>query len=173
MLEEWTWDPATLQTFARHYLTNEPIPAALVLRMRKANEFGKALGIRQQMVYAKLSLSIYDRDPKTVDTTAMVKDLVTKYLPTPYVEGTHFQTSFGHLDNYSAVYYTYTWSLVIAKDLFSQFDRGKLLAPEAAAKYRDTILVPGGSKPAATLVRDFLGRPFDFAAWEAWLNREE
>ena len=173
MLEEWTWDPATLQTFARHYQTNEPIPAALVLRMRKANEFGKALGIRQQMVYAKLSLSIYDRDPKTVDTTAMVKELVTKYLPTPYVEGTHFQTSFGHLDGYSAVYYTYMWSLVIAKDLFSQFDRGKLLAPEAAAKYRDTILVPGGSKPAATLVRDFLGRPFDFAAWEAWLNRDE
>ena len=173
MLEEWTWDPATLQTFARHYQTNEPIPAALVLRMRKANEFGKALGIRQQMVYAKLSLSIYDRDPKTVDTTAMVKELVTKYLPTPYVEGTHFQTSFGHLDGYSAVYYTYMWSLVIAKDLFSQFDRGKLLAPEAAAKYRDTILVPGGSKPAATLVGDFLGRPFDFGAWEAWLNREE
>jgi thimet oligopeptidase len=173
MLEEWTWDPATLQTFARHYQTNEPIPAALVLRMRRANEFGKALGIRQQMVYAKLSLSIYDRDPKSVDTTAMVKELVTKYLPTPYVEGTHFQTSFGHLDGYSAVYYTYMWSLVIAKDLFSQFDRGKLLAPEAAAKYRDTILVPGGSKPAATLVRDFLGRPFDFGAWEAWLNREE
>jgi len=172
MLEEWTWDPETLRTFARHYQTNEPIPAELVLRMRRANEFGKALGVRQQMVYAKLSLSVYDRDPKQVDTTAMVKELVTKYLPTPYVEGTHFQTSFGHLDGYSAVYYTYMWSLVIAKDLFSQFDRSRLLAPEAAAKYRDTILVPGGSKPAAALVRDFLGRPFDFAAWEAWLNRE-
>ena len=116
MLEEWAWDPATLQTFARHHQTNEPIPAELVLRMRRASEFGKALGVRQQMVYAKLSLSVYDRDPKTVDTTAMVKELVTKYLPTPYVEGTHFQTSFGHLDGYSAVYYTYMWSLVIAKD---------------------------------------------------------
>jgi thimet oligopeptidase len=173
MLEEWTWDPATLQTFARHFQTNEPIPAELVLRMRRANEFGKALGVRQQMVYAKLSLSIYDRDPKTVDTSAMVKDLVTKYLPTPYVEGTHFQTSFGHLDGYSAVYYTYMWSLVIAKDMFSQFDRSRLLAPETAAKYRDAVLAPGGSKPAATLVRDFLGRPFEFGAWESWLNRDD
>jgi thimet oligopeptidase len=172
MLEEWAWDPATLQTFARHYQTNAPIPSELVLRMRRANEFGKALGVRQQMVYAKLSLSVYDRDPKTVDTTEMVKTLVSKYLPTPYVEGTHFQTSFGHLDGYSAVYYTYMWSLVIAKDMFSQFDRGRLLAPEMAAKYRDAILVPGGSKPAAALVRDFLGRPFDFGAWESWLNRE-
>jgi thimet oligopeptidase len=173
MLEEWTWDPATLATFARHHRTNEPIPSALVTQMRRASEFGKALGVRTQMVYAKLSLSIYDRDPKQVDTTAMVKALMTKYRPFPFVEGTHFQTSFGHLDGYSAVYYTYMWSLVIAKDLFSQFDRANLLASPVAYKYRDTILAPGGSQPAAQLVRDFLGRPFDFKAWEAWLNREE
>ncbi len=173
MLEEWTWDPKTLQSFARHYQTNEPIPTALVARMRRANEFGKAITVRQQMVYAKLSLSIYDRDPKEVDTTAMVRDLVNRYTRTPYVEGTHFQTSFGHLDGYSAVYYTYMWSLVIAKDMFSQFNRDDLLAPAVAAKYRATVLAPGGSKPAATLVADFIGRPFSYKAWEDWLNREE
>jgi thimet oligopeptidase len=173
MLEEWTWDPKTLQTFAKHYQTNEVIPTALVTRMRRASEFGKAMNVRQQMVYAKLSLSVYDRDPKGVDTTAMVKDLVNKYTRTPYVEGTHFQTSFGHLDNYSAVYYTYMWSLVIAKDMFSQFDRSNLLAPMVAAKYRTAVLAPGGSKPAATLVADFVGRPFSYKAWEDWLNREE
>ncbi len=173
MLEEWTWDPATLATFARHYETNEPIPASLVRQMRRASEFGKALTVRQQMVYARLSLSLYDRDPKQVDSTAMVKDITGKYVPFPYVEGTHFQTSFGHLDNYSAVYYTYMWSLVIAKDLFSQFDRSNLLAPAVARKYRDAVLAPGGAKPAAVLVRDFLGRPFDFKAWQDWLNRDE
>ena len=164
--------PRRSQTFARHYQTNEPIPTALVTRMRRAGEFGKALTVRQQMVYAKLSLSVYDRDPSAVDTTAMVKELVGKYLPTPYVEGTHFQTSFGHLDGYSAVYYTYMWSLVIAKDMFSQFDAGNLLAPRVATTYRNAVLAPGGSKPAASLVGDFLGRPFDFKAWESWLNAE-
>jgi thimet oligopeptidase len=172
MLEEWTWDPATLATFARHHETNQPIPAALVVQMRRASEFGKALNVRQQMLYARLSLSIYDRDPKSVDTTALVKELTAKVTPYPHVEGTHFQTSFGHLDGYSAVYYTYMWSLVIAKDLFAQFDRANLLAPAIARKYRDLVLAPGGSKPAATLVRDFLGRPFEFKAWEAWLNQE-
>lgn len=173
MLEEWAWDQATLATFAKHYQTDEPIPSTLVRQMRRANEFGKALTVRQQMVYAKLSLSVYDRDPKAVDTTAMVRELTNRYLPYRYVDGTHFQTSFGHLDGYSAVYYTYMWSLVIAKDLFNQFDRANLLSPAVARKYRDAILAPGGSKPAATLVRDFLGRPFDFKAWEDWLNREE
>jgi len=173
MLEEWTWDPATLATFAKHHDTNQPIPETLVHQMRRASEFGKALTVRQQMLYAQLSLSVYDRDPKGVDTTALVKHLTNTLTPFPYAEGTHFQTSFGHLDGYSAVYYTYMWSLVIAKDLFSQFDRTNLLAPAVARKYRETILAPGGSKPAATLVRDFLGRPFDFKAWEAWLNVDE
>jgi thimet oligopeptidase len=173
MLEEWAWDPATLATFAKHHETNQPIPAALVTQMRRASEFGKALTVRQQMVYARLSLSLYDRDPKSVDTTALVKELTNKYTPYPYVDGTHFQTSFGHLDGYSAVYYTYMWSLVIAKDFFSQFDRSNLLAPAVARKYRDTVLAPGGSKPAARLVADFLGRPFEYKAWEAWLNRDE
>ena len=172
MLEEWTWDPATLATFARHHETNQPIPATLVAQMRRASEFGKALNVGQQMLYARLSLSVYDRDPKSVDTTALVKELTNKVTPYPYVEGTHFQTSFGHLDGYSAVYYTYMWSLVIAKDLFAQFDRANLLAPAVARRYRDLVLAPGGSKPAATLVRDFLGRPFEFKAWEAWLNQE-
>lgn len=170
MLEEWAWDAATLATFARHYKTGEPIPAALVKQMRRANEFAKALTVRRQMVYAKLSLSIYDRDPSEVNTDKLVKGLTEQYQPFPFVEGTHFQTAFGHLDGYSAVYYTYMWSLVIAKDMFSQFDKTNLLAPRTAKRYRDTVLAPGGSAPAAKLVQNFLGRPFNFKAWQAWLN---
>jgi thimet oligopeptidase len=170
MLEEWTWDAPTLQTFARHYKTNEPIPTALVQQMRRAAEFGEGLRVRRQMVYARLSLSLYDRTPDKVNTDALSKQITEQYQPFPFVEDTHFQTAFGHLDEYSAVYYTYMWSLVIAKDMFSQFDKSKLLAPEVAKRYRNTVLAPGGSKPAAKLVEDFLGRPFSFEAWQKWLN---
>ena len=170
MLEEWTWDVATLQSFARHYQTNEPIPAELVKQMKRASEFGKALNVRRQMVYAKLSLSIYDRKPSEVNTDAMIKALTEQYQPYPFVENTHWQSSFGHLDGYSAVYYTYMWSLVIAKDLFSQFDKSNLMAPGVARRYRDAVLSPGGSKPATKLVESFLNRPFNFKAWQEWLN---
>lgn len=78
--------------------------------------------------------------------------------------------SFTHLNGYSAFYYTYMWSLVLAKDLFSRFDRADLLAPEPARRYRQLILERGGSAPAARLVRDFLGRPFSFDAWRSWLE---
>ena len=170
MLEEWTWDAPVLQTFAKHHETNEPIPAALVKQMKRADEFGKALTVRRQMVYAKLSLSIYDRDPAQVETDTLIKELTEQYQPFPFVEGTHFQTSFGHLDGYSAIYYTYMWSLVIAKDMFSQFDRSDLLSPAVARRYRETILDPGGSRPASKLVETFLRRPFNFKAWQEWLN---
>ena len=173
MLEEWVSDPATLATFATHYQTNAPIPAALVHQMRRANELGRGYDIRQQMVFAKLSLSLHDRDPKSADAMAIYKDLMTQYLPTAYPEGTHFPGTFTQLSNpqYTASYYTYMWSLVIAKDLFSGFDARDLLARGPARRFRNTILAQGGAKPAEALVRDFLGRPFSVAAWEAWLNQ--
>ena len=45
-----------------------------------------------------------------------------------------------------------------------------LLNPAPARRYRQAVLEAGGSKPAAELVQDFLGRPYAFKAYEAWLN---
>ena len=170
MLEEWVWTPETLQTFARHYQTNEPIPADLVKRMKSADEFGKGIFVRQQMFYAATSLELHTRDPKGLDTGKVVAELQNKLTPFKFVDGTHFEESFTHLDGYSAIYYTYMWSLVIAKDMFTVFSKQGLMNPEAARLYRRTVLEPGGSKPAAELVKDFLGRPYTFEAYREWLN---
>jgi thimet oligopeptidase len=172
MLEEWVWDPGVLATFARHVDTGEPIPAALVRRMKAADEYGKGLTVRQQMFYAATSLELHRRAPDGLDTTALVSEMQERYTPFRHVEGTYFQESFGHLDGYSAIYYTYMWSLVIAKDLFGPFREAGLMSEAPARRYRKMILEPGGSKPAAELVKDFLGRPHAFEAYEAWLNSE-
>ena len=78
---------------------------------------------------------------------------------------------FGHLDGYGSGYYTYMWSLVIAKDLFSAFNSHDLFDVSVSSRYRDTILAPGGTRDAADLVESFLGRPFSFDAYAAWLAR--
>ncbi|HZH02164.1 MAG TPA: M3 family metallopeptidase [Myxococcaceae bacterium] len=170
MLEEWAWDPTSLQAFARHIETDEPIPAEMIKKMRAADEFGKGLWVRQQMFYAALSLNVYTRDPKVLDATVLVRELMPRYTPFDYVEGTYFHLSFGHLNGYSAIYYTYMWSLVIAKDLLTVFKQEGLMNPEPAQRYRRAILEPGGSKDAAVLVHDFLGRDYGFQAYEEWLN---
>jgi thimet oligopeptidase len=169
MLEEWAWDVGVLQSFARHHETGAPIPADLVERARRAREFGKGIAARHQMFYAMLSLKLHGGDPAGIDTTQFVRELQNEYSMFRYVDGTHFHASFGHLEGYSALYYTYMWSLVIAKDLFSQFSPADLLAPAVARRYRDCVLAPGGSAPAAELVQRFLGRPFGFEAFENWL----
>ena len=174
MLEEWVWDPRTLATFATHAQTGEPIPASLVLQMRRASEFGQGLEVRQQMVLARVSLAYHDRDPETLDMTALWKEIHGKYVPIPFADGTVRQASFPHIAQagYASAYYTYMWSLVIAKDLFSRFEGQDLAAPGVAKRYRESIFLPGSSQPAAVVVQDFLGRPFNFDAWQRWLNRE-
>jgi thimet oligopeptidase len=170
MLEEWVWDPGVLAGFARHVDTGAALPADAVRRMKAADEYGKGLMVRQQMFYAATSLELHQRDPEGLDTTALVAELQERYTPFRHVDGTYFHESFGHLDGYSAIYYTYMWSLVIAKDLFGPFREKGLMDPEPARRYRRAILEAGGSKPAAELVQDFLGRPHAFDAYEQWLN---
>ena len=166
MLEEWAWDADVLATFARN-AQGETIPADLVAAMRRANDFGKGYDARTQMFYAALSYDFHVHE--TDDLTARLRELMARYSVFPYLEGTHMQCHFGHLDGYSSAYYTYMWSLVIAKDMFSAFDRGDLFDPEVAGAYRDKVLAPGGSRDAADLVESFLGRPYTFDAYAAWL----
>ncbi|GAB3496035.1 M3 family metallopeptidase [Flexivirga lutea] len=166
MLEEWAWDADILATFATNE-AGETIPAELVSKMRRADDFGKGFQARTQMFYAALSLNLHLR--RYDELTAVVQELQAEYSVFPYVPDTHFHCAFGHLDGYSSGYYTYMWSLVIAKDMFSAFDPTDLYNAEVAGRYRDKVLVPGGSKDAADLVADFLGRPYTFDAYAAWL----
>jgi thimet oligopeptidase len=168
MLEEWAWDADILRSFATDADGN-PIPRELVAKMQAANEFGKGTYARTQMFYAALSYALHQDVP--ADIAATMRELQAKYDVFGYVPGTHFYASFGHLEGYSSAYYTYMWSLVIAKDLFSAFDPDDLFATEVAHRYRDRVLAAGGSKDAADLVTDFLGRPYGFDAFEEWLNR--
>jgi thimet oligopeptidase len=169
MFEEWAWSYETLSTFARHHETGEVIPRELVEKMRRADKFGLGTQTVQQIFYAAISLGFHRADPDRLDQLAEVQRLQKRYTPFAYVPGTRFHASFGHLVGYSAMYYTYQWSLVIAKDLLTPFSDKGLLSTDVTYAYRDKVLAPGGSRDAADLVRDFLGRAYDFSAYERYL----
>ncbi len=170
LLEEWAWDAGVLQGFALDE-SGRPIPAELVARMREADEFAKGLTARSQMYYAAISYGLHENPPPDgAGISAATLDLQSTYSMLSPVAGTHMYAGFGHLAGYTSSYYTYMWSLVIAKDLFSAFDRDDLFDEEVATRYRDRILVQGGRKDAADLVEDFLGRPFGFESFADWLS---
>jgi thimet oligopeptidase len=168
MFEEWAWSYETLSRFARD-ARGRTIPKQLVDNMRRANKFGLGTATVQQIFYAAISLGFHRTPPDALDQLAEVQRLQGQYTPFRYVPGTKFHASFGHLVGYSAMYYTYQWSLAIAKDLLVPFERGGLMNKATTHAYRDKVLAPGGSRDAADLVRDFLGRDHDFGAYERYL----
>jgi len=169
LLEEWVWDYETLKRFASDE-EGEPIPAELVERMNVARNFGVALGQKQQLAFSAVSLNYYNRPPD-FDLKAMFDAQQAKYLPFPPMEDVHFYAGFGHLDGYSAIYYTYVWSKAIALDLFTRFEAAGIRDRGVAMAYRRQVLEPGGSQDANTLIETFLGRSLSLDAYNEYLRK--
>jgi thimet oligopeptidase len=172
MLEEFFHDPKLLASFARHYQTGEPIPAALVERMNRASAFGRADGVRTQLFYTSYSLDVHNLPPEQLDPDAMLEQGYKRMMPYEWVDGNRMYASFTHLIGYSSNYYTYMYDKVIALDFFGQFDRSNLLEGPTAMRYRQAILEPGGSKPGTELIEDFLGRGQRMDAFAEWVGEE-
>ncbi len=172
MLEEMFHSKAILQSFAKQYQTGETIPAELVARMNAATAFDRAGWFTFQALYSSFSLQVHDRPPAGIDFTTLFQNDVKEFLPFTPVPDDHTFASFTHLTGYASNYYTYVLDKVIALDFFSQFDKNNLLDGPTAMRYRRAVLEPGASKPATELVKDFLGRPQNMKAAEAWMNEE-
>jgi len=171
LLEEWAWDHSVLSRFAKHHETGKELPVALVERMNKARSFGKGVHVMRQMFYAALSYNLHNKAPDTFDLHKEMLRVQKGYSPYPYLKDTAVYANFGHLNGYSSMYYTYMWSLVMAKDMTSRFLAKGLMDKETALAYRKAVLEPGGTQDAADMVKAFLGRPYAFEAYQKWLQK--
>ncbi|MEM7516534.1 MAG: M3 family metallopeptidase, partial [Planctomycetota bacterium] len=170
-------DAGVLAKFAHHEDTGEAIPADLVATLRRAEEWGKGLQFGVQVFYGMVSLELHGRssieaggEPWNADALQKFEsELQARWSPFPYEEGTCFLASFGHLNGYAAAYYTYLWSLIIAKDLFGSFG-SNLMDRATADRYRQEVIGRGGSREANELVRAFLGRDYAHEAFEDYLK---
>ena len=171
MLENWVYDYDTLARFARDKDGNV-IPRGLVEKMNKARYFNVGLGDMRQLGYSNIALQ-YHQQPVPENMGEAARYYRGKYdiIRTPaYVE---MQDSFGHLNGYSAIYYTYRWSKVIADDLFTRFTAEGIRNRETAMAYRRIVLEPGGTKPAAEMVQDFLGREISLDAYRVDVEKDQ
>jgi len=171
LFEEWARDPGTLSRFAEDPDTGKKIPTDLLVRLKASDALGRPSRWLRQVALAEVSLQLFDRDPTGVDASVAMKQVYNRRFPVALEEGYHPETAFGHLTGYSAFYYTYVWSLVIARDLLRPFlEKGTLTDPEIARRYSEEILAAGSSRPAHELVRAYLGREFNFEAFEQWIR---
>jgi thimet oligopeptidase len=172
MLEEFFRSRTVLAPFAKHYQTGEVIPQQVVDRMTAASAFARGYWAQRQLYYASYSLALHDRPVDQVNLDAQLREAAARYSPFEFVEGDHMFTSFTHLTGYASNYYTYVLDKVIALDFFSQFDAKHPLDGDAAARYRKAVINPGATKPAADLVKDFLGRPQGMGAIKTWIGEQ-
>ena len=170
LLEEWFRNPEVLVRFTRHYQTGQPMPIALAKKLVLAAQFGKGIAARHTLALSWALLDLHDDAEPETDAAEVFRRHYQR-LGLPLVEGSHMEETVTHMGarSYAAAYYTYLWSLVIAKDLLTRFDSKNLLSPAVAMELRRKILEKGGIEPSGKLVEDFLGRPFNEKAYQHWL----
>jgi len=140
--------------------------------MNRARYFDLGMGDMRQLGLSNVSLQFYlGRAPADLGAATRAAD--AKYSIMPMADYSQMQDSFSHLTGYGAAYYTYRWSVVISDDLFTEFHKKGLRDRATADRYRKLVLEPGGRKPAAKLVEDFLGRPVSIDAYRAKMEKDQ
>lgn len=169
--ENWAYEKETLDIFARHYETNEPIPADLIEKVQNAKNFmGGWAGLRQVNL-GTMDMAWHTVDPATIGDVAAFEDEISKDTSLfPRLAGPT-ATSFSHIfaGGYAAGYYSYKWAEVLDADTFELFEEKGLYDSNAARAYIDHVLSKGGSEHPKILYRNFRGRDADP---DALLRRE-
>lgn len=94
-----------------------------------------------------------------VDLDAQLRQVWDRFMPYTFVDGNRMYASFTHLIGYSSNYYTYALDKVIAVDPCSRFDKDNPSGGTASSKYRQYLINPGATKPAAPVGAGLPGTP--------------
>jgi peptidyl-dipeptidase Dcp len=164
--EDWAIHPEVLENYAVHHETGERIPHNLLERVIAAREFNQGFDTYEYlgatMVDMEWHLLASDQIPTDVETFEQAS--LEKYgLNNPAIPPRYKSAYFSHIfsGGYSANYYAYIWSEVLAADAFAFMKEQGGLNRENGDHYRDTILSKGGSREAMDLYRDFRGQEPD------------
>jgi oligopeptidase A len=163
-MENFCWDRRSLDFFARHHETDEPIPEELYARMLAARNYQSGMGFMRQLALARIDLEFHihlakwrDRDLDEAD-----REILADYVAQLKTRAPSMLRRFIHLFQgpvgYAAGYYSYKWSEVLDADAFTRFRDHGVLHPESGRRFREHILSKGNSAPVDELYRRFMGR---------------
>ena len=168
LLENWAWQPQVLKKISSHYKTGQQIPVELINSMVQARHAGEATAFLRQNFLGQFDLEAHAKN-RRVNTTKLYAKMMKDITGIEMTPDTYPQASFGHImsltDPYDVGYYVYAWSLVIAQDIFSQFEEQGLFNKELGAKLRTYIYTPGTVYDENEMVEKFLGRPYNNRAF--------
>jgi peptidyl-dipeptidase Dcp len=161
--EHWASEPKVFANYAKHYQTGQPMPQALVEKIRRAHTFNQGYDTTEYLSAALLDMAWHTvppgsplQDVGTFEPAALKRFGVDLAEVPPRYHTTYFSHIWG--GGYSAGYYAYLWSEVLAHDAFYWFREHGGMTRENGQRFRDMVLSRGGTQDAATLYRAFRGR---------------
>ncbi len=161
IMENWAFEPAFLETFAKDYRTGEVIPGELLERIVNAKNYLSGYYQVRQLDFGILDMAWHTLESMPQEGTIEFETRVLEpYRVLPYVSGTAISTSFSHIfsGGYSAGYYSYKWAEVLEADAFSLFEQNGIFDKATAESFRKEILSRGDTEDPAVLYRNFRGR---------------
>ena len=174
IFENWIWNYDVLSTFARHYETGEVLPKEIFDNMKEAKNVTSglnALGSLRSCVYDMMLYDSYDPDAP-VSTDELWRKIDNQMDLPLYVEGTHPQANWIHINTHPTYYYGYLWAEVYAQDMFTLFEENGLTDTETGKRYRKLILANGTQWDINEAVEELLGRPMNNEAYIRSLGLE-
>lgn len=159
-LENFAYEKAILKRFGFHYETGEPIPKALMEKIKETKNFQAALGILRQVEFSLFDFKLHQKHYQGEEVQALldgVREKTSLLKPPSYNK---FQHGFTHIfaGGYAAGYYSYKWAEVLSADAFFNCLDEKNGFDKARAKgYKETILASGGAKEMSNLYQEWLG----------------
>ncbi len=162
LLEHWLATPEVLNRFARHCRTGEPMPAALLDKIRRASRFNQGFETLEYLSSALVDMRLHLADPPPRDIDAFERETLDALGMPPQLCMRHRLPHFGHLfsgDGYSAGYYSYLWADTLTADAFEAFtEAGGPYDREVARRLCDHVLCRGNTVDPAEGYRAFRGR---------------
>jgi peptidyl-dipeptidase Dcp len=166
--EQWLLTREVLDRFARHYQTGEPMPQALVDKIKQSEKFNQGYATVEYLAAAILDMELHTRADGEVDPVVFERDQLARIGMPREIALRHRLTHFDHLfgsDAYSAGYYSYLWSDVMAADTWKAFLEATGPWDEKVAdRLREHILSNGNTTDRAEAYRRFRGRNPDVKA---------
>ncbi|QJR81089.1 M3 family metallopeptidase [Alteromonas pelagimontana] len=161
--EDWAAYPEVIANYAKHYETGEPIPKELLDKVIKSRSFNMGFDTLEYMSAALLDMEWHSlpadaplQDINEFEAKALAKHGVDLAYVPPRYKSAYFSHSMG--GGYSAGYYAYMWSEILAADAFAYVQEMGGLKLENGMKYRNQILSKGNSRPPMESYKAFRGQ---------------
>ena len=176
--EHWATYPTIFAHYAKHYKTGEPMPQELAAKIKKAETFNRGYGMTELLAAAELDMQWHFllpsaplQQPDEFEKQALDKT----HLNVSYVPPRYRSSYFSHIwqNDYSAGYYAYLWTEMLADDAYQWFDENGKLTRANGDRFRKMVLSRGNTEDLAKMYANWRGAPPSTKAMLKYRGLEE